>query len=50
MEVGEKIGRIMKEGVRRNTRRPVSSSNSRRKVSRDQAIAIALEMKRSGKI
>lgn len=47
--VGQKIEKIMKEGVRRNTRAPVSSSNPRRKVSQKQAIRIAIEMaKRRG--
>ena len=50
MDIGTKIGLILKEGVRKNTRRPVSKSNPRRKVSRKQAIAIAMDMKRRGKI
>lgn len=48
--VGNKIRKILKEGVRRNTKRPVSKSNPRRKVSQKQAVAIALSMKRRGKI
>lgn len=42
--VGKKISKITKEGVRRNTRKPVSKSNPRRKVSHAQAVAIALSM------
>jgi len=49
MDVSAKISKIMHEGVRKNTHKPVSSSNPRRKVSRDQAIAIAIDMKRRGK-
>lgn len=48
--VGNKISKIMHEGVRRNTHKPVSKSNPRRKVPQKQAIAIALNMKRRGKI
>ena len=48
--IGSKIKKIMKEGVRRNTHKPVSKSNPRRKVSQSQAVAIALSMKRAGKI
>ena len=44
--VGKKIEKIMKEGVRRNTRKPVSKKNPRRKVSQKQAIAISLSMAR----
>lgn len=44
--VGNKIEKILKEGVRRNTRKPVSKSNPRRKVSWKQAIAISLSMAR----
>lgn len=43
-KVGNKIEKIMKEGVRRNTHKPVSSSNPRRKVGIKQAIAIAYSM------
>lgn len=50
VDIGTKIGLIMKEGVRKNTRKAVSKSNPRRRVSRDQAIAIAMSMKRRGKI
>ena len=47
--VGKKIEKIMKEGVRRNTQKPVSKKNPRRKVSQRQAIAISLNMeKRKG--
>lgn len=45
--VGQKIKKIMKEGVRRNTRAPVSHSNPRRRVSQKQAIAIALKLARA---
>ena len=44
--VHKKISKIMEEGVRKNTHAPVSASNPRRPVSRDQAIAIALDMRR----
>lgn len=46
--VGKKISKIMHEGVRQNTHRPVSKSNPRHAVSQKQAIAIALSMKRKG--
>lgn len=39
-----KIGKIMTDGVRKNTKRPVSKSNPRRKVSQKQAVAIAYSM------
>jgi hypothetical protein len=42
--VSKKISKIMKEGVRRNTKKPVSKKNPRRKVSQKQAIAIAMSM------
>jgi hypothetical protein len=42
--VGAKIEKIMKEGVRRNTKKPVSSKNPRRPVGQRQAIAIAEHM------
>lgn len=42
--VSQKIERIMKEGVRRNTHKPISKSNPRRKVSIEQATAIAYSM------
>lgn len=42
--ISNKIDRIMKEGVRRNTRKPVSKTNKRRKVSIKQAVAIANSM------
>lgn len=50
MEIGTKIMKIMHEGVRANTKRPVSPSNPRRPVKRNQAIAIAMDMKRKHKI
>ena len=50
MDVGQKIEKIMTEGVRRNTHVPVSAGNKKRKISRQQAIAIALDMARRGKI
>lgn len=34
----------MHEGVRRNTKKPVSSKNPRRKVSQKKAVAIAYSM------
>jgi len=40
----------MKEGIRRNTKQPVSKSNKRRKVAVKQAVAVALSMKRRGKL
>ncbi|MDD5407030.1 MAG: hypothetical protein PHE73_08850 [Sulfurovaceae bacterium] len=49
-KVSKKISKIMKEGVRRNTKKPVSKSNPRRKVSQKQAVAIAMSMKRRGRI
>lgn len=48
--VGNKISKIMHEGVRRNTRVPVSASNPRRAVPQKQAVAIALSEKRRGKL
>lgn len=48
--VGKKIGKILKEGVRKNTHKAVSKSNPRRPVSQKQAVAIALSMKRKGKL
>lgn len=44
--VSQKISKIMHEGVRRSTRKPVSASNPRRKVSQKQAVAIAYSMAR----
>lgn len=46
--IGEKIKKIMAEGVRRNTHKPVSKKNPRRKVSQKQAVAIAESMVRKG--
>lgn len=48
--VGEKIKKIMKEGVRRNTRKPVSKKNPRRRVSQAQAVAVALSMEKRKKL
>lgn len=48
--VSNKISKIMHEGVRRNTHKPVSKSNKRRPVSQKQAVAIALSMARKGKL
>ena len=42
--ISNKIGKIMNEGVRQNTKKPVSSSNPRRPVSPKQAQAIAYSM------
>ena len=44
MQLGTKISKIMHEGVRMNTHKPVSKSNPRRKVSQKQAVAIAMHM------
>jgi len=49
-KVGNKIRKIMHEGVRKNTHKPVSKSNPRRPVSQKQAVAIALSEKRRGKL
>jgi hypothetical protein len=48
--IGNKISKIMHEGVRKNTHKAVSKSNPRRAVSQKQAIAIAESMARKGKI
>lgn len=42
--ISGKIQKIMHEGVRKNTHRPVSSANPRRKVSQKMAEAIAESM------
>ena len=47
--VGDKIKKIMKEGVRGNTRQPVSADNPRKPVSFQQAKAIAESMVKRGK-
>ncbi len=44
--VGNKIDQIMTEGIRRNTRKPLSKKNKRRKVLQKQAVAVALDMAR----
>jgi hypothetical protein len=43
-EISAKIERIMQEGVRRNTHKPVGKGNPRRPVSPKQAQAIAYSM------
>lgn len=48
-KVSDKVKKIMKEGVRRNTHKPVSKSNPRRPVSQKQAVAIALSMAKKKK-
>lgn len=48
-QVSNKIKKIMKEGVRLNTKKPVSKSNPRKPVSQKQAVAIAYSMARRGK-
>lgn len=48
--ISDKIKKIMREGVRRNTHKAVSKDNPRRPVGQRQAIAIAESMKRRGKI
>lgn len=50
MNVSDKISKIMHEGVRKNTHKPVSQTNQRRPVDIKQAIAIAMDMKRRGKM
>ncbi len=47
-DIGNKIEKIMTEGVRVNTHKPVSKSNPRKPVSRDRALAIAISMKKRG--
>lgn len=37
----DKIKEIMEKGVRKNTHKPVSKKNPRRKVSQKQAVAIS---------
>lgn len=47
--IANKIREVNRSGVRRNTHKPVSSSNPRRAVSNSQAIAIAYsEARRKG--
>lgn len=47
--ISSKIAKVMREGVRRNTHKPVSSANPRRPVSKAQAVAIAYsEARRKG--
>ncbi len=48
--VSAKISKIMKEGIRENTHKPVSKKNPRRKVRQKQAVAIAYSMARKGKM
>lgn len=45
--ISNKIKKIAKEGVRRNTHAPVSASNPRRQVPNKQRIAIAYSEARS---
>jgi hypothetical protein len=47
--ISNKISKIMHEGIRKNTHKPVSSTNARRHVSQKQAIAVAYSMARKGK-
>lgn len=47
--IKNKIAKIMDEGVRKNTKEPVSSSNPRRAVPPKQAVAIAYSMAKRGK-
>jgi hypothetical protein len=49
-KIGQKIAKILREGVRKNTKKPVSKSNPRRPVSPDQAKAIAFSMAKKGKL
>lgn len=42
--ISNKIDEIMKSGIRRNTRKPVSKTNKRRKVSQKVAVAVAHKM------
>jgi len=44
--ISSKISKIMHEGIRRNTKKVVSSRNPRRKVSQKQAVAVAYSMAR----
>ena len=48
-KIGKKIAKITKEGVRGNTKQPVSKDNPRKKVSPAQAKAIAFSMAKKGK-
>lgn len=48
--VSQKISTIMKEGVRKNTQKPVGKANPRKKVKQKQAVAIALDMARRGQL
>ena len=48
--ISAKIEKIMHEGVRKNTRKPVSAKNKRRKVGQKQAVAIAMNMAKRGKL
>jgi len=47
--ISEKIAKIMGEGVRPNTKAPLSAKNKRRKVPAKQAKAIAFSMLKKGK-
>jgi len=48
-KISNKVSKIMKEGIRKNTKKPVSKTNPRRKVSQKQAVAVALSMSKKGK-
>lgn len=44
LAVSKKISKILKEGIRKDTHKPVSKSNPRRPVSQKQAVAVALSV------
>lgn len=43
-KISAKVKKIMHEGVRKNTHKPVGKSNPRKPVSQKQAVAIAYSM------
>ena len=47
--LGDKISKIMHEGIRQNTHKAVSKTNPRHKVSQKQAIAVAYSVLGEGK-
>lgn len=47
--ISSKVKKILDDGIRRNTHKPVSKSNPRRKVSDKQAVAISYSMARRGR-